>query len=57
MAAEQHLFSRHCLVFRRRPSIDAWFGKMGAVIGQDGTNLVGNRCDECSQEITGDAAG
>jgi len=57
MAAEQHLFSQHCLDFRRRPSIAAGIGKMGAVIGQDGMNLVGNRCDECSQETTGDTAG
>lgn len=47
MDADRNTLRPHFLDVIRGPSIAAGIGKIGAVIGQDGINLAGNRCDDC----------
>ena len=56
VAAEEHLLGAHGLDLRRRPGVAGRLGKVGAVVGEHGVDLVGDGGSKGSEEIAGNPA-
>jgi len=57
VATEEHLLGAHDLDLRRRPGVAGRLGEVGAVVGEHGVDLVGNRGSKGPEEVAGNPAG
>ena len=57
MGAEDRLMLDHRLDFRDAPAFASRFGEVGAVVGEDGVDFVGDDLDQLAQEVGCDASG